>query len=500
MVEAGMIPGAMTLERRRELLRTKGHITVMPPDGGPLSWNDLGNAERFLSSFGDELGYCVESGEWMIYTGRHWQKDNIFYVSEYAREFVKDELSEAVVSGDKYRIKNADRLNNKGGFTAMFDMAKQLRAVSISEFDGPATHYKLNCKNGTLDLRTGELADHNADDRITRFIDVDYNADAAADNFDKFLEKIQPDAAVRAFLQRSIGYSMLGAVPDAAFWILYGIGNNGKSVFTKLFMDLLGDYSSGVASQTIMEAKRAAGAASPDLARLKGKRFVVVAETNENERLNPSLIKALSAGDVITARHLFQGEFDFPFSGKMWIATNHKPSIIDHSNGMWRRLILVPFAVNIPDGEVIPQDQMLARLMAERSGILSWAVQGARDYFEHGLAVPPVIQAEIDQYKFEQDSIAQFLEECCQTAAQFHANCEAMPEDRRPVYREREFETANADLYDAYVKFCKSTGEYQRTQRRLSQNMKERGFVQTRQAKRLWHGIRLLEGYTPGID
>ncbi len=492
MVAAGVVPGAMTVERRRELLRAKGRIEYMPPDGGPHSWNDLGNAERFLSSFGDELGFCVESGKWMVYTGRHWQVDNIYYISEYARVFVKEELVEAIRSGQKFRIKNAERLNNEAGFTAMFKMATRLRAVSISEFDGPATYYKINCRNGTLDLKTGALDPHRAEDRITRFIDVDYEPDIESPAFERFLRVIQPDASIRAFLQRSIGYSMLGVVRERSFWILYGGGNNGKSVFTNLFTTMLGDYACGTTSETIMDAKRQGGSANSDIARLRGKRYVVIPETAENERLNASLIKALSAGDVITARHLYGEYFDFPFTGKMWIATNHKPTITDHSKGFWDRLKLVPFTVSVPDDQVIKSDILLAQLMNERSGILTWAVQGARDYFDmDGLAVPDVIQAEIDQYKFEQDSIAQFIGDACYTFKASLANAELNP--RVDVGLESDYQVKNSEIYKAYGEYCRNNGDRPWPQRRFTSALRERGFHQRNSGGRYWEGLRLKE-------
>jgi putative DNA primase/helicase len=118
------------------------------------------------------------------------------------------------------------------------------------------------------------------------------------------------------------------SVPSASdrFWILHGTGNNGKSIFVNLFNNLLGDYASGTTTSSIMLSK--GGGIPNDIARLRGKRFIVVPETEENERLNSSLVKALSAGDQMTARFLFGEFFDFYFTGKLWIATNHLPT--DH--------------------------------------------------------------------------------------------------------------------------------------------------------------------------
>jgi putative DNA primase/helicase len=303
---------------------------------------------------------------------------------------------------------------------------------------------------------------------------VPYNYDKYAQThaFDGFLKSVQLNPEIRKFIQRSIGYSLLGIARERSFWILYGNGNNGKSIFIDLFSELLNDYASSTTSASVMNQKT--DRIPNDIARLNGKRFVVIPETEENERFNASLIKALSAGDKITARFLFGEFFDFYFSGKLWIATNHKPQITDHSKGFWDRLKIIPFTIDIQKQNVIKRDILLGSLLNEAPAILNWAVQGCLEYLNKSdLDVPKSIQDEIDLYKYEQDSIAQFLDECCELDATYQTN--------------------NKDLYAKYSEFCKDAGEYQRSQRRFTQNLKERGFIQSpgRSLGRMWEGIAL---------
>jgi putative DNA primase/helicase len=228
-----------------------------------------------------------------------------------------------------------------------------------------------------------------------------------------------------------------------------------------------------------------------DIARLKGRRFIVIPETDENEMLNASLIKALSAGDQLTARFLFGEFFDFFFAGKLWIATNHKPKIFDNSKGFWDRIKVVPFTVDIPSEQLIKSDDLLGQLLAEGDGILAWAVQGARDYFEiDGLDTPPAITAEIERYRREQDSILQFIEECCETAEDLR---KLFPDEHIP---DEIIVTQNGDLYNAYKKFCYENGEHPKSHRRLSLKLHEKGFKQIRanSGPRSWIGIRLKMG------
>lgn len=452
---------------------------LLPPEAAPR-YDDLGNAERFLDNFGDDLLYSAEAKKWLIWSGRRWEFDTTNLIFDLATQFSKDLYTEAK---DDIAFKHARRTNNRTGLNAFLEIAQRKKTVLMDEFDRDP--YLLNCQNGTLDLRTGELQGHDRRHLITRVVKANYDADAEPAAFKDFLETIQPDPSVRAFLQRSIGYSLLGNVRERSFWILYGTGANGKSVFVNLFNNLLGDYASATTTASVMAGKQ--NAIPNDIARLKGKRFVIIPETEENERLNAALVKALSAGDTVTARFLFGEYFDFPFTGKLWIATNHKPTITDHSKGMWDRMKLVPFTQTISPERVIKADDLMAQLMAEAPAILNWAVLGCRDYFElDGLEVPDAIKAEIETYRREQDSIAQFIEERCQTYEQ------AKIEFENDYIIPADFRVSNTDLYKAYVRFCDENGEFKRTHRRLTQNMNERGFRQMNSGGRYWEGIRLI--------
>lgn len=464
-----------------------GDVSLMPPDdGGPQRYDDLANSKRFLQIIGDDMLFVVEPKKWFIWSGTHWKLDRDDFVFEFAEDFAASLYDTAI---DEAAMKNAKRANNRAGFNAFLELSMRKQSVSIETFDRQP--HLLNCLNGTLDLRTGDLRPHDKADRITRVVNCDYDADGLdrPNAFIPFLERIQPDASIRAFLQRSIGYSLLGSVRERAFWILYGTGNNGKSIFTNLFNNLLGEYASTTPAASLMASKQST--IPNDIARLRGKRFILIPETEENERLNASLVKSLSAGDTVSARFLFGEYFDFEFSGKLWIATNHKPTITDHSKGMWDRMKIVPFSVDVPANEVVKSDDLMRSLMADAPAVLAWAVQGCRDYYEaDGLDTPPVIQTEIDAYRREQDSIAQFLEERCQTWEQAVALKE---KDDRLVIFESDFQVPNGDLYAAYKKFCEQNGEYLRSHRRLAQNMKERGFQQRNSGGRYWDGIRLTE-------
>lgn len=440
---------------------------VLPPSGA-YTYDDLANAERFLSVYGDDIMYLAEAKKWLFWNVTHWSTDQENFVNELACEFVKGLYSPENVDSEA-AFKHAKRSNNASGIEAMLKIARGKKTVTTTMLDSYPR--LLNCKNGTVDLQTGAIRPHDRADRLTKIVNSDYDPDAESPAYKDFLETIQPDSSIRAFLQRSIGYSLLGVARERSFWILYGTGANGKSVFTNLFNNLLGEYASTTTAASVMQGR--SNAIPNDIARLRGKRFVVIPETEENERLNAALVKALSAGDNISARFLFGEWFDFYFSGKLWIATNHKPTITDHSKGFWDRLKLVPFKETISADKIIKQDDLLLKLKSESAGIMNWAIQGCRDYFDlDGLDVPVVIQREVDQYKYEQDPIAQFIDEML---------------ERDPYAVPLE----NGKLFAAFKAWSSENSLFQISQPKFTIRMKERGFVQRNSGGRYWEGIRL---------
>lgn len=469
-LDAGELNGIARSVGRYE---SNNQVESVSDDGKLASWDDISIARLFAAQSVDKIRYQAESKKWLLWTGTHWKTDKTdevirrgaafaqnLYTKIYDLSLSKAELGEA--------HKQVKRSNSNNGLTAFVNISKAYLGLEASELD--RNPYILNCKNGTVNLRTGKLLPHNTKDFCTKIAPFDYEAGAADPFLDDFLTTIQPNPIHRDFLQRSIGYSLLGVARERAFWILYGGGNNGKSVFTDIVGEILGDYSSATTSDSVMNRK--ADRIPNDIARLRGQRFVVIPETEENERINAALIKALSAGDKITARFLFGEFFDFYFSGKLWIATNHKPTITDHSRGFWDRLKLIPFTTDIPKEKIIKKDTLLQRLTDGAPAFLNWMITGTQLYLNNNdLQVPASIQSEIDLYKYEQDSIAQFLDEASETGINYSVS--------------------NKELYARYKEFCSDNGEELRSHKRLSQNLKERGFEQDKSGARYWNGLRL---------
>jgi P4 family phage/plasmid primase-like protien len=225
-----------------------------------------------------------------------------------------------------------------------------------------------------------------------------------------FLEEITGgDAELATFLQRVAGYCLTGSIREHALFFLYGTGSNGKGVFLNTLCAILGDYSAVAPMETFTAAQ---GERHPtDLAMLRGARLVASQETESGRRWAEAKIKAMTGGDPITARFMRQDFFTYDPAFKLLIAGNHKPSLGGVNEAIRRRFHLVPFAVTITN----PDRELSDKLRAEWPGILAWTIEGCQSWLETGLQPPRTVTAATLSYFAEEDSIGQWIEECCIT-------------------------------------------------------------------------------------
>ncbi len=211
------------------------------------------------------------------------------------------------------------------------------------------------------------------------------------------------------WVHRYVGYSLTGRVTDQSLIIAHGMGSNGKSTFLNIHRALAGDMGHTMEPTALAHVGRPnTGGPSEEVANLEGARVVTSIETNEGVRLNEALIKGLTGDEPVRARRLHSHAVEFYPQGKFWIATNHKPVVADDSLGFWRRVRLLPFEQTFPK-----DDTLMDTLRAEMPGILAWAVRGCLEYQRRGLTPPQVVQAATDEYRREQDVLAQWIEARC---------------------------------------------------------------------------------------
>src|SRR5699024_512675 len=237
---------------------------------------------------------------------------------------------------------------------------------------------------------------------------IEYTDTASTDVWIEFLDEIfEGDQEVIDYVQKALGYTLTASIKEQVMFILHGKGRNGKSVFVETVSKILGDYSTNIQADTIMVQKNKG--VNSDIARVQNSRMVTSSEPNEGVRFDEGLIKQLTGGDRVTARFLYGKEFEFNPKFKLWVSTNHKPIIRGTDDGIWRRLVLIPFNLQIPKEQI--DKELPNKLMRESSAILNWMVEGAYKWMQEGLIVPEKIANASKGYRHEMDVIEQLLDE-----------------------------------------------------------------------------------------
>lgn len=331
---------------------------------------------------------------------------------------------------DKAIGRRLTHAKNAGNTNALKNLMTEASAVIARPLDDlDADPLVINTLGGVLRFRTepGEddgsqyappprvivdRLDHDRAQLLSKIMPVDLDPDARCPQFDVFLERIQPLPEMRRFIQRWFGLSMTGLTSEQKFAFFYGGGANGKSVLVDLIAKILGDYAASAKIESITGRNRRSGSdATPDLVPLIGARFVRTSEPDDGQRLQEGLIKELTGGEPILVRAL-QENFVLVYPiFKLTISGNHKPEIHGGDDGIWRRVLLVPFDVQIPPDERDPD--LGVKLWEERAGILNWLIEGLRDYLAHGLQVPDQVTAATAAYREDSDPLGTFLTTCC---------------------------------------------------------------------------------------
>ena len=378
---------------------------------------DLGNAERLVDLHGQDLRYCYPFKRWLIWDGRRWNNDNMGQLRKLCKDTIKQIYQEALKLDDfearKALMQFALSCESVKRQKDMAEFAQSEDGVPILPDDLDKNIYLINCLNGTVDLRTGELRPHKRSDLTTKLVPANYNPGAKCPVWLSHLDKIMAgNKDLIEFLQRAFGYSLTGDTSERKIFIEWGGGFNGKSITNDTIAVVMGDYAMRTPTETLL-IKRSDGGIPNDIARLRGARFVYASETEPGKRLAESLIKDISGGDKIAARFLHQEFFEFYPEFKLWLGTNHRPIIRGTDHAIWDRIRLVPFTVRIPENERIPKTELFEMFQGEIDGIFSWLVEGCLKWQKDGLGVPNEVMAATDNYRNEMDILSDFIENRC---------------------------------------------------------------------------------------
>src|SRR5829696_7339223 len=415
---------------------------------------DLGNAERFVDTHQDRVLWCPARKSFLVWDGKRYAWDECGEATKLAHLVARSIFHEAADAESEEEQKAITKWalasQNESRINAMLSQAKPYLAVGMEELDRDP--WLVNCRNGTLDLRTGKLKGHDPDDRITKIVPVDYDPDAPCPRFKQFLKEALVDETVIKFVRRYAGYTLTGITRERLLAILYGFGKNGKTTLVELLHEVLGDYARNTNVETLL-IKKYQGVGN-DVAALKGARFVSAAEVEKGRRLAESKVKQLTGRDTVTARFLFGEPFDFKPEFKLWLSTNNKPVIQGTDDAIWDRIRLIPFTQRFEGSQADPK--LPDKLRAELAGVFAWMVEGCLEWQEHGLEEPKTVTDATKQYREEMDTLASFLDEVCVIGPHHKVLAEG--------------------LYQRYAMWCDKSGEKPETQKMFGMRLRDRGF------------------------
>jgi putative DNA primase/helicase len=379
--------------------------------------NDSTLAERFAAIERDHLRYVPQWKKWLVWDGRHWAPDVTLEADRRAEAMVRGlfALLEVITDASERKtlFTTVNRYANHKKLVDVLSRARSNRQLVVTPDKLDSDPWLLNVDNGTLDLRTFELRPHDPADLITKRAPVTYDPDASAERWRRFIEEItRGDAELATYLQRAVGYTLVGVIREHVLFFCHGSGANGKSTFFEVLHSLFGDYAVTIDFETLLHHRYQSSEARRDLPRLDKARLVTANETPTNARWDERTIKQLTGGDTLSGRWLYQEKFEFKPTHTLWCRANDQPTVHDLSDAFWRRLRLVPFRRKFKGNR--QQKDLQEQLLSELPGILNWALAGCRAWQNEGsLPEPQRVAKATSSYRQAEDIYGQFIEARC---------------------------------------------------------------------------------------
>ena len=426
-------------------------------DAAASSMTEYDVAQVIFAKYRDEFKCAnYKQNDWYHYVGHIWKNtDNGVELqrrlsSDIAKLFLDKEMAEAnsiALVGDCPHSKDPDpgcatcqaEQRKKQYSSARIRMKKTSFKESVMKecrvifYDKEFAHkldenkHLIAFNNGVFDTLTQTFREGRAEDCISFCTNIDYGIDTQYHEFpcwpelQKFLHDILPNRNVRDYFLKHLA-TCLSGVFNQRFHILTGSGSNGKSMLMNLTSTGFGDYCYKANIAMFTQKRGKAGSASPEMVRMKGRRFVMMSEPDEGEPLSTGFMKEITSSEKVSARDLYAGSkqmVEFDVQAKCHLACNDKPKVNTTDGGTWRRLKVIDFpnkfvyepkaANELPMDESI-MNKVLSKEWAEcfMSYLVHLYVEGK------GLSKlnpPREVDAYTNEYKEDSDAIAKFMSE-----------------------------------------------------------------------------------------
>ena len=454
-------------------------ITIFPLDY-------YGMAMRLIHGFPREIYYCRDTGNWKVWDSIKFTSDRIKVARMVKAVIVhlKYERPEDKKNTKRYKdtdgndverkdlLKFVKNLKRGNAIKAIQAIARLDEKIEAKESDFDSNQHLLNCPNGIIDLKTGELLEHDPAYKMTHIAGIEYDPYAKSDMVDKFIKDITNDNHELAnYLQIASGYGLTGSTKEQVFFILYGPnGSNGKSTLLNLIHRVCGTYAMKTPMNTLLKTKF--GGINNDIARLKGARFVSAVEANQGRQLDEAKIKQLTGNDPITSRFLFQEFFEYSPEFKLFMAVNDLPDVAASDDAMFRRIRVIPFDAQFKGDNLIKDLQEELSQPEHLKALLAWMVEGAKKWYAEGLPQSAAVEKATNLYRQDSDILEQFVADMC------------------IVGDEKKFQVS--DLYKHFQEWATNNGFRPMNNREIRGLLTKKGFSQTKSgSSRFWKGLEL---------
>lgn len=412
--------------------------------------NDIGLGNLFAECFRDTLRFCVDNQQWYCYDDGVWVLDKgeirtqrnmqilLQLLHLYCTEVTTDENEDEIRKYRQYINKSSSDVILRRGINA----SKNMLIIELTDFDKDP--YLLNCTNGVYDLRTGKIIPNSPELYLTKKTNT-YPLNAVTKKCDRwyqFIDEIMShDKEKVAFLQRALGFSILGVNREECMFIAYGAkSRNGKgTLFSTLSAVLSSGYMGSVDTDLICVDKRGKvkdfNAPQPALRKIVGTRIVTMSENDRDVLLASASMKAITGRDELTTRGLYEAPITFTPQFNMWLLTNYLPAVTDDTIFKSNRVWVLEFNEHFGNEN---RDNDLKDYFAQPKNlptVLKWLMDGCVDYLKNGLNPPESVIKATQNYKEQCDRILMFLKDCCTFG------------DDKKVLR--------SSLYFAYERWCR---------------------------------------------
>jgi putative DNA primase/helicase len=405
-------------------------------------------ALEFASRHSDSVRFDWTTKKWHTWSGNRWKRDDTAVAFGWTRALVRSLASDQKSASDRRR------LGSKKFSDGVEGLARTDQRIAVKHDHWDQNVDVLGTPTGIVDLSTGEFFDPAPEQYITRSVAVDPDIATDCQRWLQFVNQITGgDAALKRFLQMWAGYCLTGETREQKLVFIHGPGGTGKSTFADTLQRIMADYAVSAAMETFTNSQF--DRHPEELARLDGVRMVVASETEAGHKWRENRVKLLTGGDKVTARYMRQDSFDYKPQFKLTFLGNHAPALSNLDTAIQRRFLVLPF-MHKPETPDLRLNEMFAQ---EMPGILRWMLNGAVDWYTHGLVVPKAVTEATTRYFDEQNVFGQWLEECCVVDPKIISLIEK-----------------TVDLFANWALFAKSHGEVPGTQATFNDKLRSAGF------------------------